>query len=72
MMNRIMRERAAELVERQRTVHERVACPRCEAPIGERCVRASGRGWTQTDAGGIYALKHPHAERLQADGIELR
>lgn len=28
---------AAEHVEALRTCHERVACPRCKAPVGERC-----------------------------------
>lgn len=54
---------AAELVERQRTVHERVACPRCAAPVGAACCHVSRR-WVP--------LKHSHVERLRADGIPWR
>lgn len=48
---------------RQETVHERVGCPRCKVGVGERCHNLSGgrrRG---------EVLKHPHRERLRADGI---
>ena len=30
---------AAEVDERVRTAHERVACPKCSAPVGVRCCR---------------------------------
>lgn len=58
------------------TVHERVACPKCKAPVGERCAAMRGYG------GGGYGFvqlnnlppipvrlgeptKHPHKERLK-------
>jgi predicted RNA-binding Zn-ribbon protein involved in translation (DUF1610 family) len=56
-------ERAAlELGRRVRTVHERVACPRCGRAVGDRCRHV------RTGA----VLKHSHQERLRADGISLR
>jgi hypothetical protein len=59
---------ADELRRRQRTVHERVACPKCLAPVGERCRHLSvARGWPYG-----RVLKHPHRERLRADGIAER
>jgi hypothetical protein len=61
-----LERRAAELVERQRTAHERVACPKCGQPVGERCKRLSARHMARP------SLKHSHRERLRADGIELR
>lgn len=69
-------ERAArELDARAGTVHERVACPRCRAPVGGRC-RAMPRGWAQGDGWGTALsgrlLKHSHPERLHADGIYER
>lgn len=64
---------AAELHERVATVHERVACPRCLAPVGERCVRMSTHyvGWAGAEEG-PSPLKHSHRERLRADGIAER
>jgi hypothetical protein len=51
---------ADEANERIRTCHERVACPRCGAPVGGRCFDVRDRGkhpaWRR-------ALKHPHRER---------
>lgn len=60
---RALEEAAAALVERQRTVHERVACPKCGEQVGRECVSVGRIRKT---------LKNPHAERLRADGIELR
>lgn len=53
-----------EANERIRTCHERVACPKCLAPVGARCRRAL-RSMMRT---GVFAtgqpeLKHPHRER---------
>jgi hypothetical protein len=64
---RRMEAAAAELRRRVQTVHERVACPKCLAPVGVRCVRANGQGTP-----GTKPLKHPHVERLRADGITDR
>lgn len=61
-----LERRADELVERQRTVHERVACPRCSAPVSVRCKRMGNARQSR------LPLKHPHVERLRADGMELR
>lgn len=62
-----LEQAAAELNARIATCFERVACPRCGAPAGEACRRMIGgvghRGRHN---------KHPHAERIQADGIPLR
>jgi hypothetical protein len=58
---------ARELVERQETVHERVACPRRQAAAGERC-RKVRRDGTPSQS----VVKHPHRERLRADGIYER
>lgn len=69
--------------------HERVACPTCHAPVGDRCVRKGTRarpilwhgpyGWgermnaeEQRRLDELPRLKHPHAERIRADGIALR
>lgn len=58
---------AKALVARQRTVHQRVACPTCGEPIGRRCIRkGQPRSWYTKD------LKHSHLARLNADGIPLR
>lgn len=46
--------------------HERVVCPRCRASIGRRCRRVG------TFVSDSPPLKHPHAERVRADGIEVR
>lgn len=56
---------AAEFNRRVATVHERVACPRCRSGVGERCV-------SMVKSVHDRELKHPHAERLRADGIALR
>lgn len=51
------------------TVHERVACPRCGAPVGLRC-RALPRGYRPLDVPGrVRTLETPHKQRLRADGI---
>lgn len=60
-----------ELNERVATVHERVACPKCGAVVGDRCHRV-GTAYLPGYKG--YApppLKHLHAERLRAGGIPL-
>lgn len=63
----------AELERRVATVHERVACPKCGAVVGDRCHRVGTMYLPGYDG---YApppsLKHPHAERLRAGGIPLR
>lgn len=53
---------ARELEQRVAVVHQVVACPRCHAGVGVRCVHVR-RGGT---------VKHPHVERLAAAGIRLR
>lgn len=55
---------AAEANARIASCHEEVACPKCHAPAGTKCVRAL----RQFAARGIFAtgqptLKHPHRER---------
>lgn len=65
-LTRRMEAAAAELNRRVATVHERVACPRCGAAIGVKC-RYGQRTYRRGQP-----LKHPHAERLRADGIALR
>lgn len=52
---------AEDAAERIRTCHERVACPKCDAPIGERCRRMPA-GFV----GGVRgrdAVVGPHRER---------
>ena len=46
-------EAAAEAERRIATCHERVACPRCRAPVGSRC---------RSMLSGVVT-KHPHRER---------
>lgn len=62
-------ERAAQLVQQQATVHERHACPKCAAAVGERCrrVRSTGEGrlWLGEP------LRHSHAERIKLE-VPLR
>lgn len=72
-----LRQAAEELVERQRTAHERVACPRCGAAVGKRCHKLNSKPFRSADPGlrGLVPAiecKHPHAERLRADGISVR
>lgn len=55
---------AARIRERQATVHERQACPKCSAPVGQQC--------THMRACRVSFLKHPHVERLRADGMHER
>jgi hypothetical protein len=63
---------AAELRRRVQTVHKRQPCPRCGAPVDVRC-RSMPAGWRPSDERGSgRPLKHPHAERLRADGIADR
>lgn len=53
--------------EKIRTCHERVACPRCGAPVGKRCTKLSSKSYRSADPGlgRIPAIetKHPHEER---------
>lgn len=57
----VMRAAAADLEDRIAACHDVVACPKCKAPVGTRCVfRPAGA------AGGFVArrtLKHPHKQR---------
>ena len=54
------------------SVHERVACPKCSAPVGKRC-RKLPRGYFSIDLDDPALMcKSPHQERLSADGIYLR
>lgn len=64
---------AARLVEQQRTCHERVACPRCGAIVGDRCHK-KGALYIPRYKGYVppSPLKHPHVERLRVDGMQLR
>lgn len=70
-------ERHMEVVrrlnERVATAHERVACPKCFAPVGVQCRRVTNesRDGRQPDRT-RPELKHSHDERLRADGIPLR
>lgn len=67
---------AAEIREMQATVHERVLCPECRAPVGRRCVSMITGGWWREPGPGVaehpHTLKHPHARRLRAAGIYAR
>jgi hypothetical protein len=59
--------------ERHATCHERVACPYCGAPVGQRCVRVNaavapwGRYAHVGPDGAPPPLKHPHRERIRRD-----
>jgi hypothetical protein len=68
-----MEAAVARDAQRRATVHERVACPKCEAPRGARCHRPATSRATR-DVGYLLfkPLKHPHRERLRADGITDR
>jgi hypothetical protein len=67
-----LEERVAEQKKRVATVHERVACPRCQAPLGKRCRRMPlGYGIGITPGYG-REMKYPHDERLRSDGIYPR
>lgn len=63
-MQRRMTEAAEAANERIRTCHERVACPKCGAPVGTKC-RAMPRGYRPLDLGDRAAreLKSPHRQR---------
>lgn len=66
-------EAIAELRERIATVHERVACPACWAPVSVRCRKVTHKGAPGEQPDRTRpALKHPHRERLRADGIPDR
>lgn len=66
---RMFLDAAAKVLRDVATVHERVACPKCNAQRGEPC-RAMPHGYRIAPMG--RRLKHPHAERLRADGIPDR
>lgn len=60
-----LRQAAADAEARIALCHEKVACPKCGAPIGTRC-RSMPRGYRPLDHGGHPAareLKHPHRQR---------
>lgn len=62
---------AAEALERRvATVHERVACPKCRAPVGERCWHMGYHSVPHNIS--RRPIKNPHRERAAADGIRLR
>lgn len=65
-----------ELRRRVASVHERVACPVCGAPVGERCRRVqrahTGAGPAPAGLPPGVPLKSAHNERLRADGIPDR
>lgn len=56
-------EGVAAAIDRRRTCHERVACPRCHQAVGERCfrMRPDGSLW------GRRGLQIAHKERWEAD-----
>lgn len=63
---RALQEVAADVSARVERCHEVVACPKCGAPIGERCVRVvRGHGYGHGGAPGWTPppLKHSHRER---------
>jgi hypothetical protein len=53
---------AAEAERRIATCHEVVGCPRCKAPVGERC-RRMPRGWQRGAYVQIAQVVGPHRER---------
>ena len=55
----VMELRAAELEAAIAMCHERRACPRCGAEIGERCMNLTRRA----SSAKRWTLKHPHRER---------
>jgi hypothetical protein len=59
---------AADSIEKVRTCHERVSCPRCSAPIGAKC-RSMPLGWVAGLRGGRGGreLLHAHKERWQQE-----
>lgn len=65
-----------ELNARVASCHERVECPKCGAPVGMRCRRVQrphyGAGPAPAGRPPGRELKHPHDERVRADGIPLR
>lgn len=58
---------AEELNEQTRTCYKRVGCPACGAVLGMPCTRLGSAGRRST-----VPLKHPHVERMNADGIHVR
>lgn len=64
-----MEQAVRELNERVASVHERVACPRCNMPTGVACVALKAGGFVREP---VVHTKHPHAQRLREDGIYLR
>lgn len=62
-----LEQAAARMQQRIATAYQRVACPRCTAAAGQRCMRVH-RQRPMRDS----PLKHSHKERLRADGINLR
>lgn len=62
-----LQKAAEELTEQVRTVYKRVPCPACGAKTGLPCVRLGAAGRRS-----LTPLKHPHVERIRADGINER
>lgn len=65
-VDQLQRE-ADKLDERVKTVYRRVGRPACGAPAGLPCTRLGAAG-----ARSRTPLKHPHRERLRADGLADR
>lgn len=64
---RLVEEVVADVADRVAAVYNYTACPRCDAPVGERCRRMiGGVGYRGKHN------KHPHRERLHAAGIYER
>jgi hypothetical protein len=57
---RTVGEVVEELNARIETCHERRACPRCGAPVGERC-------WNMRSRHLPWHTKHPHEARWTAE-----
>lgn len=62
-----MSRAAREMNERVSTVHERVECPTCAAPVGERCC-AMPLGWCPARG---RVLKTAHGQRIKLE-VPLR
>jgi len=63
---------AAALDRRVATAHERVECPTCSAPAGQRCRRMPAGFVGASSAHSGAPLRQSHDARLRAAGIALR